>query len=281
MYFCLSLTFGWRGRECCCRGGSRRVCSTYTRREVASTSRVILLRRAVFWSISCLTSPGRASRSGLGSPGLRGHRSSLSSPLGLFPGAFRSSSSSWAPPGLGTSTSSPGLCQALPDLPTLKVWVWEGCGEDEGLWQPEGCREPLPGAWQSQAERPDQPSAFPPPFQLQTWVWLFKPGLAPSLLSLAPRWVATHPTHLSSPPGLTLAGWNLRVPGRDWWVGAELRATEAFARGSVNPPVVPAGSRLAKAGPFKGVGYTWSQPSGGCVIKLSAEGFYNVFRCVI
>lgn len=60
-------------------------------------------------------------------------------------------------------------------------------------------------------------------------------------------------------------------------MGAELGAAKSFAQSSVNPPVVPAGSKLAKAALFEGVGCTWSQPSGGCCIKLSAEGFYNVF----
>jgi len=64
-------------------------------------------------------------------------------------------------------------------------------------------------------------------------------------------------------------------------VGSELGATKPFARGSANPPVVPTGSGLAKAGPFQEVGCTWSQPSRGRIIKLGAEGFYNVFRCVI
>lgn len=64
-------------------------------------------------------------------------------------------------------------------------------------------------------------------------------------------------------------------------MGAELEDAEPFAQGGVNPPLVPAGSGLAKAGPFEGEGCAWSQPSGGCVIKLAAEGFYNIFQCVI
>lgn len=63
-------------------------------------------------------------------------------------------------------------------------------------------------------------------------------------------------------------------------MGAELGAAETFGRGGVNPPMVPAGSGLAAAGPFEGVGCTWSQVSRGCVIKLAAEGFYNVLQCV-
>lgn len=59
-------------------------------------------------------------------------------------------------------------------------------------------------------------------------------------------------------------------------MGAELVAAEQ--RG-VNPPVVPTGSGLAKAGPFRAVGCAWSQPSRGCIIKLRAEGFYDVSMC--
>lgn len=64
-------------------------------------------------------------------------------------------------------------------------------------------------------------------------------------------------------------------------MGAGLGTAEPLAPGGVNPPVVPAGSGLAKAGPFEGVGCSWSQAPRGCVIKLGAEGFYNVFQYAI
>lgn len=35
------------------------------------------------------------------------------------------------------------------------------------------------------------------------------------------------------------------------------------------------------AGPVKGLRCMWSQLSKGCIINLSAEGFYSVFQCVI
>lgn len=68
-------------------------------------------------------------------------------------------------------------------------WRWRfgcrkaagGCGDNGGLQQPRGCGEPLLGAWWMRAEQPDRPSAFPPPFPLQTWARLFNPSLAPSL----------------------------------------------------------------------------------------------------
>lgn len=62
-------------------------------------------------------------------------------------------------------------------------------------------------------------------------------------------------------------------------MGAELVAAEPFAQRGVNPPVVPTGSRLAKVGLFQEVECAWSQPSRGCVIKLRAEGFYNISMC--
>lgn len=61
----------------------------------------------------------------------------------------------------------------------------------------------------------------------------------------------------------------------------ELGVARPLAQGGVNPPVVPAGSGLAMAGPVKGVRCMWSQPSEACIIKLGAEGFYSVFQCII
>lgn len=194
----LLLRLGWRGRGFCCKRGNRR-CSTCRRWEVTCTGRGILLSRASSWSVSHLSSLGWASLPGLGSPGLRGRSPFLPLPLHSFlrahPQSFSLSFLLWSP----ISTSSPGLCQAGPDLLVLEVWVWEscgGCGEVGGqspCLVPDWCKQ---GSWTSH-----QHSNLSSCSRLgEDFLTLFGPFPPSSLLSLAQWWVAICPTCLSNTP---------------------------------------------------------------------------------
>lgn len=117
--FCPLLTFGWRGKGCCCTRGSRKVCSIVTSWVVASTTRDSLLHRAFSRSVSGLSNLSCDCCCGLGSPRLKGVRSPLSSSSsGLFPEAFLSSfSSSQVQPSPATSVFPPALGRAGPCWP--------------------------------------------------------------------------------------------------------------------------------------------------------------------
>lgn len=143
-----------------------------------------------------------------------------------------------------------------------------GCREGGGLHhlpclptQPGVCREPLPGAWGTRAERPSQPSASP---HRRPDCCLLSPVVPlPSSVSLTPWWVATHP----APPQAYF--------GRFGEVCASPSGCRA-GRG-VNPSAISTGTSLDRPGPSK----VRPQPCEGSFIKLGAEGFYNVLPCVI
>lgn len=134
----------------------------------------------------------------------------------------------------------------------LEVWVWEGwggCGEFGELQQPRGGGEPLPGASMMQAEhQTSHQHSLPAPELGEAFLTQFGPFSPSFLLSLALWCVTTCPTCLSNPPDrLEVAGpWEEQAGESRGW------GAKPLAQGSVNPPVVPAGTGLPQLAQSRG-----------------------------
>lgn len=203
-WFCPLLTFGWRGKGCCCTRGSRKVCSAVTSRVVASTTRDSLLHRAFSLSVSGLLNLSCNCCCGRGSSRLTGVRPPpSSSSSGLFPGAFLSAfSSSQTQPSPATSVFPPELGQAGPCRPVPSLWTWEGCGRMQGGWvavpsslPPHTARSVRrASAWCPRDSSRAAGPAISLPSQHRPDCSLLSPVVPlPSSVSLTPWWVAAHP----------------------------------------------------------------------------------------